>query len=568
MAYDLLIKSGRIIDGSGRPAYTGDLAIQDGRIAEIGKLDGSARRVIDADGLAVCPGFIDIHTHYDAQVLWDPLFSPSSWNGVTTCIMGNCGFTIAPCKPEDRDYLMHMLARVEGMSLEALQAGPEWDWVSTGEYIDAVDKPLAINVGCLVGHSAVRYYVMGEASLEREATADELGRMKDLLRQGMAAGAVGFSTSKARTHVDWSGNPIPSRFSTHQEVHELVQVLGEFNFGSVEMTPGSLPGIDDEEREAMIRMSRDSGRFLNWNELFQSPAAPDAWRGVLDFLASASHQGARIFGICACQPTTQDWDLLDNNLLLLTLPEWNEVLTKPIQEKLRLLADPAYRDRIRAGIDRGWDQGPPPLKWDIGLVAEPKRPENQRFAGIGLRELGASQGKHPLDAMLDLAVAEGLRTGFAFKASRNLDDDAVAEIMRSPYTILGISDAGAHVNMLSGAEYSTHVLGHWVRERGVLSLEDAVKKLTFMPASLLGFTDRGLLSPGMAADVLVFDPETVRPLPKEKAFDLPNGDERIIVRSQGIHHTIVNGQPVMEDGRHTEAFPGRVIRSTDYVSVP
>ncbi|MEE9285777.1 MAG: amidohydrolase family protein, partial [Dehalococcoidia bacterium] len=533
MPYDLLIKHGRIIDGSGRPAYTGDLAVQDGRIVEMGKLDGAAWRVIDADGRAVCPGFVDIHTHYDAQVLWDPLVSPSSWNGVTTCVMGNCGFTIAPCKPQDRDYLMRMLARVEGMSLAALQAGPEWSWVSTEEYIAAIDGPLAINIACLIGHSAVRYYVMGEAALERNATEDELRRMKGLVRQGMAAGAVGFSTSKARSHVDWGGNPVPSRFSTHQEVYELVQVLGEFNFGSVEMTPGSLPGIDEEEREAMVRMSRDSGRFLNWNELFQAPAAPDAWRGVLDYLRSASHQGARIFGICACQPTDQDWDLKDNNLLLLMSPEWSAVLTKPTEEKLRLLADPAYRDRIRPGIDKDWDQGAPPLKWDLGLVAEPKRPEHRPLAGMSLRELGSSQAKHPLDAMLDLAVAEGLDTGFAFKASRNLDDGALAEMMRSPYTILGISDAGAHVNMLAGAQFSTHVLGHWVREKGVLSLEQAVHKLTFMPASLMGFTDRGMLAPGMAADVLVFDPDTVRPLPKEKAFDLPNGDERILVRSQG-----------------------------------
>ncbi len=564
MPYDLLIKNGRVVDGTGRPAFHGDVAIKGKRIVEVGRLNGGAKRVIDAGGLVVCPGFVDMHTHYDAQVLWDPLISSSSWNGVTTAVMGNCGFTIAPCKPKDRDYIMRMLARVEGMSLAALQAGPEWDWESMGEYIDRVGQRLAINLACNVGHSAVRYYVMGEASLERKATDDEMRRMKDVIRQAVAGGAVGFTTSKAKTHVDWSGNPVPSRFSDHQEVYELIQVLGEFNFGSVEMTPGSLPGIDAEERAAMVGMSRDSGRFINWNEFFQTHAAPDLWRDTLEFMRAASQQGARICGICACQRTDQEWDLRDNNLLLMVTPVWNEILAKPTEEKLRLFRDRALRDRIRPAVDEAWERPPAPVKWDLGFVATVKRPEHKQWAGKSLRELGLAQGKHPLDAMLDLALAENLETGFVFRHSRNLDEKALGEIMRSPFTILGISDAGAHVNMMAGAEYSTHVLAHWVRERRLLTLEEAVHKMTLVPASLLGFEDRGMLYPGMAADVLVLDPETVRPLPKEKAYDLPNGEERIVVKAQGIKHTIVNGKPVIEDGVPTGALPGKVIKSTDY----
>ncbi len=564
MPYDLLIMNGRVVDGSGRPAFVGDVGIKGGRIVEVGKLNGGARRTINAEGLVVSPGFVDIHTHYDAQVLWDPLISSSCWNGVTTAVMGNCGFTVAPCRPKDRDYIMRMLARVEGMSLSALQAGPEWSWESMGDYIGHIGRKLGINLACNVGHSAIRYYVMGQASLERKATEDEMRKMKDLLRQSIAGGAVGFTTSKARTHVDWTGSPVPSRSSDHQEVYELTQVLGEFNFGSVEMTPGSLPAIDPEERAAMTRMSRDSGRFINWNEMFQSPAAPEQYKDVLGFLDSAAQQGARIFGICACQCMDQEWDLRDNNLLLLVTPVWNETLTKSTEEKLRLFRDPAFRDRTRPQVDEAWEKPPLPVKWDLGFVASVKRPENNKWAGKSLRQVGMEQGKHPLDAMFDLALSENLETAFVFKHSRNLDENALREIMTSPYSILGISDAGAHLNMMSGAEYSTHILGHWVRERQFLTLEQAVHKMTWMPASLLGFDDRGLLYPGMAADVLVFDPDTVRPLPKEKARDLPNNEERMVVHSMGIKHTIVNGRPVVEDGKPTGQLPGKVIKSTDY----
>ena len=564
MPYDLLIKNGRIVDGSGRPSYISDVAIKDGRIVEIAKLNGGADRVIDADGMVVCPGFVDIHTHYDAQVTWDPLITSSSWNGVTTAVMGNCGFTIAPVKAKDREYIMSMLARVEGMSLSALQSGPEWDWETTGEYLESIGKRLGINLVSLAGHSAIRYHVMGQASLEREATDDEIAAMKNLLRQCMSEGAMGFSSSLARTHVDWSGNPVPSRFANYREIYELGQVLGEFNVGGMEITPGSLPTIDDEERRQLIRISRDNGRFLSWNELFQAQRDPDGWKSVLQFLHNASLEGAQVYGICSVQPTDADWDLKDNNLTLLVVPEWKACLTKTTGEKLELFADPAYRNQMRPGIDAAWESGPAPTRWDISIVAEPNLAKNKGLAGTTIRELAKARNVHPLDALLDLALEEDLKTVFAFKGNRNMDPEAIAAIMKSPQCVLGISDAGAHLNMLSGAEYSTYVLSHWVRERGVLSLEQAIYKLTFMNASLMGLTDRGLLRPGYAADVLVLDPDTVRPLAKEKAFDLPNGEERIVVHGQGIKHTIVNGEPLMEDNTHSGAFPGKVLKSTDY----
>ncbi|MCH8195085.1 MAG: D-aminoacylase [Chloroflexi bacterium] len=562
--YDLIIRNGTIVDGSGAPAFSGDVAVQGGKIVETGEVSGQAKRVIDAKGQVVAPGIVDIHTHYDHQVLWDPLLTSSLWHGVTTLVMGNCGFTIAPCKPEDRDYLMRMLARVEGMSLRAMQEGPPWEWVSMADYMRRVEQRLSVNVACQVGHSAVRYHVMGEEAIQRQATPEEIGAMKAVVLESLRDGAVGFTTSLSRAHVDWEGNPVPSRFCDAEELQELGGAVGEFGFGAIEIAPRGGLDLTEEDQEEILALATRTRRFITWNELSESPRSPKGrWKEMLDFMERAHAQGARIYGVCSCRPTTQDFDLKDNNLVLTPDPVWLEVLPKPEAEKRRMLADPAYRAQMRSTIGERWGEGPAP-RWDTAIVSGPRRPEHQELKGLTLRQLGERHGKHPLDAMIDLSLAEDLKTEFTFLGTRNNDPDAIAEIIRSPYSILGVSDAGAHTNMIAGAEYSTQVLSQWVREKKVLSLEQAIHKMTWMPAKLMGFTDRGLLKPGMAADVIVFDPDTVGPMEKEKVSDLPGGEERIAIRAKGIAHTIVNGEPLTEGGEHTGSYPGRLIRSTDY----
>ena len=565
MAYDLVIENGRIVDGSGRAEFPGGVAVNDGKIVEVGEVSGAAKRRIDARGLVIAPGIVDIHTHYDAQVLWDPLLTSSVWHGVTTVVMGNCGFTIAPCKPDDQDYIMRMLARVEGMSLGAMRQGPEWDWSTFEEYMERVGQTLGLNAACQVGHSALRYTVMGSDALEREATPDEVEAMCGLLRDALAVGAVGFTTSISRAHVDWEGNPVPSRFAAVSEIDALVAMVGERGFGQIEIAPRSGTNLPDDDQEDIARWARTSGRVLSWNELGQYPQAPEGrWREILDFMERTHREGGRVYGVCSCRPTTQDFDLKDNNLVLTVLPEWLAVLPKPDVEKKALLADPAYRDGMKPGIDAAWESGPKPVRWDSTMLTGPKRPEHADLKGLTLRELGRRMGKHPLDVMIDIALAEDLETEFTFSGTRNTDPEAIASIIRSPYTILGVSDAGAHLNMIAGAEYSTQVLSQWVRDKGVLTLEEGVHKLTGMPAGYIGFTDRGRLEPGLAADIMVFDPDTIGALPKEKVPDLPNGEERIVIKATGIEHTIVNGVPVVEAAEHTGAYPGRLIRSTDY----
>ncbi len=565
MPYDLLVKDGLIVDGSGKPGYHGNVAVQDGRIVEVGQTGDLATRVISADGLVVSPGFVDIHTHYDAQVNWDPEFTSSCWHGVTSVVMGNCGFTLAPCKPEHRDYLMTMLARVEGMSLDALQKGLEWQWGSTGEYLDAIGGRMGINAACMVGHSTLRYHVMGEASLERKATEEEVRQMQDLLRQGILAGGAGLSSSQSRAHVDWNGNPVPSRQGDYDEIVALAQVLRDLQWGAVELVPTSIPMITPEERASLLRLAVESGRFVNWPGLFQSRHWPDGWREILAFLEQASAQGARLYGICASQPTDQEFDLRDNMLLLLRHEPWLRILQPPLEEKRLLLADPGVRSASKAALQKIWPMEPRPNEWDFIRVSRANLPANQHLQGKSMSLLAEERGVHPLDAMLDLALEEDLRTEFVSNSGRDFDPEAVGSIIRSPHSIIGTSDAGAHVNSVTGAEYCTYLLSHWVRERQALPLEEAIRKLTSMNASLMGFSDRGLIRPGMAADLCIFDPERVRPLKKEKVRDLPGGEERIVIRAEGIAYTAVNGQVTLENGQSQGVYPGRVLRSTDYM---
>ncbi|MBI3744440.1 MAG: amidohydrolase family protein [Chloroflexi bacterium] len=565
--YDLLIKNARIVDGSGAPSFHGSVAVQGGTIAGVGDIDGSARRVIDADGLAVSPGFIDLHTHYDAQLMWDPLATSSCWHGITTILMGNCGFTLAPCKPTatDRDYLMGILARVEGIRMDVLNKGLGWEWSTFPQYLDRVGRSLGVNVMAQIGHSAVRYNVMGGDAYEREAKPDEVARMQALVREAMAAGAWGFSTSRQIFDYAMNGKPVPSRLASDAELMALGCVLKEFGRGILAYNPkndGTMQTPDNWPFFAAI--SKASGRPVVWNALFYKPERPHGYRDILNAMEDANWQGGRVYAMGSCRSIDFDFSFTYTILFQHFSKFGNVVETPDLAERRRLLGDPSLRPALRQEFDYLVATTLPRRDLKTVVVREASLPKNKRLEGRYIAEIAAEQHKHPFDAMLDLAVEENLATGFAYEGILNADDDAVTEILRHPQTIVGVSDAGAHLEFDPGTDYSTVLLSKWVRERKRLTLEDAVRRLSHMPALVMGLTDRGLIAAGKAADIVVFDPDTVAPCAREKVFDLPGNNPRMYHKAQGIHYTVVNGQVLLEHGVHTGATPGALLRSGDY----
>ena len=562
MSYDLVIKGGRVMDGTGLPGFTSDVAVTDGRIVEIGRITGQSQRTIDADGLVVAPGFIDIHTHYDAQILWDPLASSSCWHGFTTMVFGNCGFTIAPAKTEDRTYLLKMLARVEGMSLSALEAGVDWDWTTVPEYLDRLGSRLGVNVAAMIGHSAVRYHVMGEAALERAATEDEIRSMQAVVRQGMAAGAAGFSTSQQITHLDGDERPIPSRQATADEIVALASVLKEFNAGAIELVPKSLlTGLSEEDRELLVRLAVESGRFVNWNEFHFRWDDPERWRDIADFMADAARRhGARLYGVARTQRTRTTFDLV-KTVTFDRVPAWKAFMARSKEEKVKALKDRATIEHLVHEMEHSDLLPALRPRWETIYVDRSALAGNQALEGRSLAEIGRERGVHPAEAMLAIASEEAMETRFLLTRLTNEEEGVLADLLLSPHAIVGISDAGAHTQSLCQVDFSTHLLTHWARDEQVISLEDAVRRLTFVPASLMGMRDRGHIQEGLAADLVVFDPEALGSKPQEIVEDLPDGGSRTILKGNGYHYSIVNGQVLLEDGVHTGAFPGRVLRS-------
>jgi N-acyl-D-aspartate/D-glutamate deacylase len=559
--YDLAVKNGWIVDGIGMPRVFGDVAVQGGRIAEIGRVREPARRTIDADGRVVSPGFIDMHTHYDAQVTWDPLLTSSCWHGVTSVVFGNCGFAVAPCKPEDREYIMQMLTRVEGMDLGVLRAGIDWRWQTYPEFLAALEGRLGLNAGALIGHSAVRYYVMGPDSYERAATADEVAQMQAIVREGLLAGGLGFSTSRQPFQVAMNGRPVPSLLAGDAELLALVGVLGELNVGSVEIVPDVRGGMPEEQRRLIVRMAKESGRPLNWNTVMEMSMNPGAWRGLLDFTrAAVEEERAPVWALNTCARRDHRFRLgTRGDRPFRSFAVWQAALEGEPEERIPRLRDPETRERLRADMA---DHLPDAYaRYDRITVDDPVRPENRALIGKSVAQLGAERGRDPLDVFLDLALTEDLETGFKVIGVNNGDDEAVREIVTHPYAIAGLSDAGAHMDLLCGYGVPGEVLGKWVRDKGALTLEEGVRRLTSMPAAIAGIPNRGILREGYAADLTIFDPATIRPREPETARDLPGGAARLIQRADGIAYTIVNGEVFMEDGRHSGALPGQVLRN-------
>ncbi len=570
MTYDILIKNGTIVDGSGLPSYQGDVAIKDGVISGVGKVSGDAKRVIDAKGLAVTPGFIDIHTHYDAQLLWDPLATSSCWHGVTTVLMGNCGFTVAPCHAGDRDYLMRMLARVEGMNLKTLQEGVTWQWETFPEFIKALDHHLGMNVLTQIGHSALRFYVMGHDSYKRTATPAEVKQMKALVVEAMDAGAYGFSTSLSPTHLDWNGAPVPSRLATNDEVLELAGALKGYPVGMVCLIPRIVVAkMNDEDKELLIRLSTESGRPVAWNGHNYRWDRPQQWRDEDVLMQEAEKRGASIFGIMKSQPSIREIDM-KRNAHFDGMPAWFKINSLPLQERKQAFADQSLRPELRHQMEHQNETVSvkglqfPKKRWETTYFKTAVLAKNKPLEGKSLTELSKLLGKHMADVVLDLTLEEDFNSVWEYRGVTPEEEKNVQELMRSPHTIIGISDGGAHIDRDCGAEWTTYLLGYWVREKKAMSLEQAIFQMTLKPARILGLTDRGLLRPGMKADVTVFDPQTVRPLKKEMVKGFPGGDTHMRQLSEGVKCTIVNGQVLIEDGKHTGAAPGRVIKSTEY----
>jgi len=563
MPYDLLIKNGRIVDGSGMPAFRGDIGVQDGKIAELGKLSGPAKRTIDAEGRVVAPGFVDNHCHYDAQVTWDPLCSFSPQHGATTVVFGNCSLALAPVRPGTEKRVAEFLSYVEAIPMEVLNTvAVEWETIP--QYMNRLEGRLGVNVGNLIGHSTVRYYVMGDESQKRAATGDEIKAMQDVVRDGMKAGALGLSVSRNKGHYDPQGVHIPALWANEEEIFALGDVLRELGTGIIQSGGGRAAELKDG---LMARLSEATGRTVIYNNLGQNLREPDAWKKHMARIEETSRAGIRAYPLCSPNRTTQNFTM-HNCQVFRGTPTWHPILLASDEDKLRAYRDPAVRRKLHEEVIEHKGTKLPAagysLRWyDCMWVEKPALEKNQGLKGKTIGQLAKEQGKGIIDAFLDLVVEENLDTAFLL-AEINVDNEAMAKILTHPNAIVGLSDGGAHVQFHGGYGYCTRLLSEWVREKQVMTLEHAVRRLTFDSASALGLFDRGLLRPGMAADIVIFDPDIVRPLPESIVHDFPAGGWRVKEPAAGIMATIVNGEVLLENDKHTGALPGRVLRNTYY----
>ena len=559
---DLVIRDALLCDGSGREARRGDLAVEDGRITAVGTVAGRGTTELDATGLALAPGFIDLHTHYDCQLFWDPSASPSPWHGVTTVVMGNCGFTVAPCRPEHRETLMRLLQFVEGMPLESLRAGLPWTWEDYPDYLLALEsRGVGVNVASFVGHSAVRVRVMGEAATERAATAEERAAIAALVREAVEAGAIGWSTSLSPTHFFADdGKPAPSRAAAREELITLAESLRGFARGVIEVAPQTVIGsVEDKlaDQEFFAALARASGKTVSWAPLLASPFLRDVGPRCLDAAAALQRDGAMVVPQVGCRPLELRFDFatpgfgLDNNGF------WRPIMAKPRAERRRMFADPEFRrdlGAIRGPFVAALAQG-----WERLVLRMPGSERTTRFQDRSVVEIAAERRTGVLDAFCDTVLDDDLEGQWG-ALMMNFDEDAVAAMLRHPAGVVALSDAGAHMDTLCDQGFTTYLLGHWVRERGALALEEAVRLVTSVPAERYGLAGRGRLAPGLAADLVLFDPQRVGTSPTTMVYDLPQRQRRLLQGAEGIEHVLVNGVAVVERGVPTGRRAGRVLR--------
>ena len=540
---DLLIRNALVFDGSGAAPAVSDVAVQAGRIRAVGaQLSGRATRSVDADGLALMPGIIDSHTHFDAQITWDPQVRPSPALGVTTAVIGNCGFTIAPCKPADRERTMRNLTQVEGMSLDVLRQGIVWGFETFPEYLAQLRRRgSAVNVAAYIGHSSVRTWVMGDQASVRAATPDEVRTMAGLVREAMAAGAVGFASSTSPAHNGEGGLPMPSRLADDDEMMALIEAMGAGGRGVYMVTKGGQMPVPFLER-----MAAQSGRPVMIAALLHNGTNPQAVFRDLDAISAANARGRRLIGQVSCCPLTMDFTLA-SPYPVEGLQSWKPALGLHGDALRAVLASQDFRNAVRAELATPATFRLFNNEWDKVQVVEAALPVNAVHEQRSVGEIALATGRDPLDVMLDLALAEDLRTVFTAQLL-NSDEQAVGRMLNHPHSLVSLSDAGAHLTFFNDAGFGLHLLGHWVREVGAMSLAEAVRRLTSQPAAILGLRERGMIRAGDAADLLLFDPATVGRGPKHRVFDLPGGASRLTTDALGVHGVWVNGQQVADAG--------------------
>lgn len=574
---DLLIQNATIVDGTNGPALQGDVAVSNGRIVTISGAFSipaeSSVLTIDATGLVLTPGFVDPHTHYDAQLFWDPSGSPSNLHGVTTVIGGNCGFTLAPLAPEDADYTRQMMAKVEGMPLAALENGITWDWQTFGEYLSRLEGNLGMNAGFLVGHCALRRKVMGQQSVEGPASPAQLEQMRALLAESIQAGGLGFSTTLARTHSDGDGLPVASRWATEEELLALASVVSEHEGTTLEFaSDGCLDGFSEDEVAFMIKFSLAGNRPLNWNVLTIDSHAPDRYQNQLAAMDACAEAGAKV--VALTMPVIVGMNMSFSTYCALNMmPDWGPILALPIPERIAKLKDPETRSFMEdraASPDAGVFARL--TGWDTYVIGDTFAEENKGLSGRRVGEIAAERGVTAFNALLDIVIADDLQTILWPGATDN--DDESWELRRQawdhPSVMLGGSDAGAHLDRMQGANYPTRFLADCIRGRKLTTLEHGVHLLTQVPAELFGLRDRGVLQEGAHADMVLFDPNLIESELLNMVDDLPGGTSRLYAGSVGVNHVFVSGVEVVRNSEATGNLPGSIIRSgidTDTVAV-
>lgn len=559
MAYDVVIKNGTVVDGTGRQPYRADVAVQGDRIAEVGTITEAGKRTIDAEGHIVTPGFVDIHTHLDAQIWWDPIASSSCWHGVTSVVMGNCGVTFAPCKPGDREYLAHLMESVEDIPAQSIMAGMPWQWETYGEYLKALDaRPKGMNVGGLVGHCAVRYWAMGAKSLDNDpANPEEIARMHDIVEEAIAGGALGFSTSRTILHRTPEGQPVPGTFADSAELMGIARALGKLGRGVFEAAPGIDSGRpEDIQREVrwMTEVSLATGRPVTFG-LAQSRPHPTVFASMLEQISQSATRGANIFA----QSTTRGIGVLFgfvNRTLFDRAPSWRALRNLKLEDKVVKLRNPEYRATMisEALAD------PPPIDFNQIFLLASGEARYDHKANESLAAHAQRLGVSPAEAFIILSDEQNGKALFNYPFL-NPTFDAVETMLDHPRVVIGLGDSGAHMGQIMDASLPTYFLKHWVKERQHFTLEQAIRKLTLDPAQLFGIQNRGVIQQGAFADLNVIDYDNLKLPPPVFVQDLPAGGSRYIQQSSGYKNTLVNGQVFMEGLEHTGALAGQVLRS-------
>jgi len=563
MAFDTIIKGGKVVDGSGLPMRSADVGIKAGRITDVGHLTG-AKQTIDADGLMVIPGIIDAHTHYDPQLSFEPFATSSCFHGVTSVVGGNCGYSIAPCAKRDRDWVTALFAKVEGMSPEVLKSGLPWDWESFPSFLDALDRRLGINAACYVGHSALRRFAMGEAASQRHATVDELETMKKLVREAMAAGAAGFSSSLGPTHVDQFDKPVPSRHAAFEEVAALAQAAGAGGAGSIAILPETaVRGLEQIDRDRLIELGKRSGLPIIIQGMGCRVGKEADWEDQKRYFAQARDQGAAIFSMCRSQPFMRPFTWKRGTSVFDGVFHWRDLSACAVEERLRRMKDPSLRRELRHALDhpntdgaKGSTLPPPPL---ANLFVD-RSQRDPAAVGKSIAALAQERSQHAADVICDLAVADGLETQFLWNSENEAWRTANAASQSSRHMIIGTGDGGAHADRDDGSEWSTYYIRSWLLDRELLPIEEGIRRITHLPAVLLGIQDRGLIARGYAADVVLLDPARLKLGTKQLVKDLPGGGERWQVRPHGVARVMVNGETIVQNGELTGTRAGRVLR--------